>query len=135
MAPPEAEWMLWAKRLRDENKVLLQRIDAKPESSAMDLLAEEVRNLAGTIQHLQRDNQALRERVQELERDAVDRKQMMGDEFKGLERAMAEMKDELSRTVELVQTLRKEGLYQTQIQTTTPCAAARIIYRTRAGEA
>lgn len=136
MAPPEAEWMLWAKRLRDENKLLLQRIDAKPESSAIDLLAEEVRTLATTIQHLQQDNHALRDRIHELERDALDQKQVAGDEFRGLERAMADMKNELSRTTELVQTLREEeGLYQTQMQKkTTPRAVARITYRTRAGE-
>lgn len=145
MAPPEAEWMLWAKRLRDENKVLLQRIDSKPESSALEQLREEVRSLAATIEDLQRDNHALREKLQTLEPDALDRERAMGEQIHGLGRTVAELKKELSLTVEVVETMMEGGLASYQQQVRKPssrpqqraaaaAAAAKMTYRTRAGE-
>lgn len=140
MAPPEPEWMLWAKRLRDENKILLQRIDSKPESPAFESLAEEVRSLAATIQHLQRENNTLRERMQELQRDALDREQATGEQVQSLGRTVAEMKKGLALTADVVETMR-EGrlpLYHQHSRRRTSSrpqrVAAKITYRTRAGE-
>lgn len=140
MAPPEPEWMLWAKRLRDENKILLQRIDSKPDSSALELLTEEVRSLASTIQHLQQDNHALRQRMQELERNVVEREQVMCDKVQGLGCTIAEMNKELSLTVEVVKMIREGGLssYQKYIRRTSSRppqrTATKITYRARTGE-
>lgn len=141
MAPPEPEWMLWAKRLRDENKILLQRIDSKPESSALQLLAEDVQSLAATVQHLQRENNTLRERMQELQRDGLRREQAVGEQVEGLGRTIAEMKKELALTADVVETMREGRLpsyhqHSRQMRTSSrpQRAAAKITYRTRAGE-
>lgn len=133
--------MLWAKRLRDENKVLLQRIDSKPESSALELLAEEMRSLATTIQHLQQDNHTLRQRIQELERNVSEREQVMGEKVQELGRSMTETKNELNLTVEVVEMIREGGglpSYQKYVRRPSSRpqqrTAAKITYRTRAGE-
>ena len=111
MAPPEPEWMLWAKRLRDENKILLSKITTKPDSSALEQLAEEVRSLASTIEHLQQDNHTLRQRMQELERSVSEREQAMCDTVQDLSRSMAEMNKEWSEKtlVNVVKMIREGG--------------------------
>lgn len=132
--------MLWAKRLRDENKILLQRIDSKPESSALEKLAEEVRSLASTIQHLQQDNHALRQRMKELERIVSEREQAMSEKVQGLGRIVAEIKKELGLTVEVVKMIREGGglpSYQKYIRRPSSRpqrGATKITYRTRTGE-
>lgn len=68
MAPPEAQWMLWAKRLKDEHKILLHRIDRT---------TQQIKDLAAGPDDLQTENNALKERMVRLEEDAGDRKQRM----------------------------------------------------------
>lgn len=105
--------MLWAKRLRDENKILLSKISSKPDPSALEQLAEEVRSLASTIEHLQQDNQTLRQRMQELERSVSEREQAMCETIQGLGRSVAEMnknKEWSEKTlVDVVKMIREEG--------------------------
>lgn len=102
--------MLWAKRLRDENKILLQRIDSKPDHSpALENLTEEVRSLASTIQHLQQDNQTLRQKMQELEQNVSLRDQDMCDKVEGLGRSVADINKKLNSVVDVVKVIREGG--------------------------
>ena len=143
MAPPEPEWLIWAKRLRDENKILLQRIDSKPESSALEQIAEEVRNLASTMQHLRQDDHTLRQRMQELERTASEREQALCEKVQGFGLTVAEMKKELTLMVDVVKMIREAtGLtlsstcrkYIRRPSSRVQRGATKITYRTRTGE-
>ena len=121
MAPPEAHWMLWAKRLKDEHKILLHRIDSA---------TQQITDLAAGPKDLQAENNALKERIMRLEEDAVDKKQgmlrlekdvadqkqkimipdedsanreqVLGSEIHKLKERITELEKELSRTVEIV---------------------------------
>lgn len=161
MAPPEPEWLLWAKRLRDENKALLQRVDSKPDSSTLETLAQEVRGLAEEVEHLQHDNRTLRQRMQELEEQQSvserereqerarerEKDKAMCEKVKGLGCNVAEMKKELSVVGEVVKMIKEDGvgcggglqscqkyMRRRSSKSQRGRGAAKITYRTRTGE-
>ena len=90
MAPPDMEWLLWAKRLKDEHQSLLQRV-AGFEKAAMqlalekNLLAQEHEGALEHIQELTRASSALKESKLTSEKD-------IGVLKKGLQRTQDEMK-------------------------------------------
>ncbi|KAL8694050.1 MAG: hypothetical protein Q9218_001228 [Villophora microphyllina] len=80
MAPPESEWMLWAKRLQtsfraelNEELQTLQNRYAQfaTDSPQFDLLKEQVKDLTTSLEHVHQSNQTLRDRLHELEAEAT----------------------------------------------------------------
>ena len=90
MAPPDMEWLLWAKRFKDEHQSLLQRV-AGLEKAAMQLaleknqLAQEHKEALEHIQELTKASSALKESKLTSEKD-------IGVLKKGLQRTQDEMK-------------------------------------------
>ena len=71
MAPLETEWLLWAKRLKDEHQTLLQRIDAATQTAAqIDPLVERTKDLAARNDHVQEGYNELLNRVLKIEQNA-----------------------------------------------------------------
>lgn len=74
MSPPNAEWMLWAKRFQIEHARLLSRVKGKEDLTVwFTSLEEDTKDLAASSKHLQEQNNALKERIRQLEEDAVNR--------------------------------------------------------------
>ncbi|KAL9586686.1 MAG: hypothetical protein Q9212_000755 [Teloschistes hypoglaucus] len=76
MAPPESEWMLWAKRLqmsiRAEFDKELQNLpnrfaEIAPDRAELESLKDQIKDLVTSHDHVHLSNQTLRDRVQELE--------------------------------------------------------------------
>ncbi|KAI4260435.1 MAG: hypothetical protein LQ352_000297 [Teloschistes flavicans] len=76
MAPPESEWMLWAKRIqmsiRAELDKELQTLPNRyaviaPDRARLDSLQDQVKDLTTSHDHAHLSNQTLRDRVEELE--------------------------------------------------------------------
>ncbi|MCJ1468254.1 hypothetical protein MMC07_006882 [Pseudocyphellaria aurata] len=109
MAPLEAEWLLWAKQLRNEHKILLQRIDAATEAAAqVQPLVGQTRDLAASSEHLQSENNALKERVLTLKEESADRDKAMATEIGGLKGHINELEKELDCVVADVNAWREE---------------------------
>lgn len=99
MAPTDPEWMLWAKRLRDEHKVLLLRIDESAQTTIQtQALQEQIKELTANSQQLQRRNDALEERILRLEQDSSNQEPTFGLEIKGLKSRITGLEKELHRT-------------------------------------
>lgn len=103
MAPLEAEWLLWAKQLRGEHKVLLERIEA-----ATQVAAQIPQDLAASSEHLQAENNALKERVLTLEEESAEREKAMATEIEGLKCRINELERELDCVVEGVNAWKEE---------------------------
>ncbi len=74
MTPPNAEWMLWAKRFQIEHTRLLNRVKATEDlTTRFTSLEDGAKDLFATSRHLQEQNNALKERVRQLEEDAASR--------------------------------------------------------------
>lgn len=109
MAPLEAEWLLWAKQLRNEHKILLQRIDAATEAAAqIQPLVEQTKDLAARSEHLQAENNVLKERVLTLEEESADRGKAMATEIGGLHGQINELEKELDCVVADVNAWKEE---------------------------
>ncbi|KAI4158398.1 MAG: hypothetical protein LQ342_007484 [Letrouitia transgressa] len=73
MPAPESEWMLWAKCLRDEQKILQRQIDKRiPETNQLDSLEEQLKDLAMSNEHLHNAIYELRNKISELEKDELE---------------------------------------------------------------
>lgn len=109
MAPLEAEWLLWAKQLRGEHKILLQRIDAATQAAAqIQPLADQAKDLAANSEHLQAENNALKERMLMLEEKSAEREKAMATEIGGLQGRIHELEKELDCVVADVNAWREE---------------------------
>lgn len=109
MAPLEAEWLLWAKQLRGEHKILLQRIDAATQAAArIQPLEEQTKDLAASSEHLQAENNVLKERILTLEEESADRGKAMATEMGGLRGRIDELEKELDVVVADVNAWREE---------------------------
>lgn len=76
MAPPDSEWMLWAKRLQlsiraDFDKELQnlsnRYAEITPDRAEIESLKDQIKDLATSHDHVHLSNQTLGNRVQELE--------------------------------------------------------------------
>lgn len=109
MAPLEAEWLLWAKQLRGEHKILLQRIDAATQAAAqIHPLGEQTNELAASTKHLQAENNVLKERIVTLEEESADREKARAQEMEGLRGRINELEKELDAVVADVNAWREE---------------------------
>lgn len=109
MAPLEAEWLLWAKQLRGEHKILLERIEAATQVAAqIPPLVEQTKDLAASSEHLQVENNALKERVLTLEEESAEREKAMATEIGGLKCRINELEKELGCVVEGVNAWKEE---------------------------
>ena len=109
MAPLEAEWLLWAKQLRGEHKILLQRIDAATQAAArIQPLVEQTKDLATSSEHLQAENNVLKERILTLGEESADREKAMAKEMGGLRGRINELEKELDVVVADVTAWREE---------------------------
>lgn len=109
MAPLEAEWLLWAKQLRGEHKILLQRIDVATQAAAqIHPLVEQTKDLTASSEHLQAENNALKERILTLEEESADREKAMATEIEGLQGRINELEKELDCVVADVNAWREE---------------------------
>lgn len=109
MAPLEAEWLLWAKQLRDEHKILLQRLDVATEATAqIQPLLEQTKDFAASSEHLQAENNALKERILTIEEESADREKAMAAEIGGLQGRIKELEKELDCVVADVNAWREE---------------------------
>ncbi|MCJ1429353.1 hypothetical protein MMC29_007266, partial [Sticta canariensis] len=109
MAPLEAEWLLWAKQLRGEHKILLQRIDAATQAAArIQPLVEQTKDLATSSEHLQAENNVLKERILRLEEESADREKAMATEMGGLRGRINDLEKELDVVVADVNAWREE---------------------------
>lgn len=126
MASQDGQWMLWAKRLKDEHKILLQRIDTatqqiKEIAAGPTDLQSENKSLKERIVRLEEESRDRQRRMLILEEDAVDRKQNMirqngdaedreqvlGNEIQELKGRITELEKVLTRTVENVENSHK----------------------------
>lgn len=109
MAPLEAEWLLWAKQLRGEHKILLQRIDAATQAAAqIQPLVDQTKDLAASSEHLKAENNALKERILTLEEKSAEREKAMATEIGGLQGRIHELEKELDGVVADVNAWREE---------------------------
>lgn len=101
--------MLWAKQLRDEHKILLKRIDAATQATAqIQPLVEQIKDLAASSEHLQAENNALKERILTLEEESAAKGEAMATEMGGLQRRINELEKELNCVVEDVNAWKDE---------------------------
>lgn len=100
MAPIEPEWMLWANRLREEHKILLNRIDSSVKASAqIELLVEHTKDLTASCENLKQDSNILKEKFRTLEQDVAHGEHGVNDGIVALGDKIAEQKEELSRQI------------------------------------
>ena len=101
MGPPEAEWMLWAKRFQIEHNHLLQNLKSISELMVrITCLEEETKGLVVSIKHLQEHDNILQHRVHQLEEDSVARELVNEDLTERLKAKVASLENTLSRLIE-----------------------------------
>ena len=100
MAPIEPEWMLWANRLREEHKILLNRIDSSVKASAqIELLVEQAKDLTASCEHLQQESNVLKEKLRTLEQDVAHGEHDVNGEIVALQDKIAEQEKEFGRQI------------------------------------
>lgn len=96
MPPPDAEWLLWARRLQVEHKSLLARMEANEQSKrALTPITEQTQILAASSAHLQRENNVLKDRILRLERDVTAQDQTICETNAQLEAKIATQNQEI----------------------------------------
>ena len=107
MAPPKEEWQLWAYRFETELKKLNGRTDANFQSTEqVSLHAEQVKDLAISIEHLQEQHNTLQDRVRQLEQEANQQDQLnarKSQEQQKLESKNATLKSEFDNVLSAVE--------------------------------
>lgn len=141
MAPPEPEWLLWAKRFQDEHKALLLRIDGLAQAtSKIGSLVDQTKDLATSTGYLQRENNLLIEKTSLLERDNFKKGDAIGIEIKGLRERVGDLERDLHRTIESIEERRvksrcsHDGKERNVIIPRPQIALATVNLRSRAGE-
>ena len=98
MAAPFPEWMQWAKRFQLEHTVLLHRVKGTDELIArVTSLEDETKDLAASNQHLQDQNNILKDRVRQLKDDATSRELAKGKISERLEAKVASLENTINR--------------------------------------
>lgn len=111
MAPQEPEWLLWAKRLQDEHKGLLHRIEELSGATAhIEPLMERTKDLVTNTQHLQQESNLLIKKISASERDALKREDAFDTELKRLRGVIGDLRQELGCSVRSL-----EGRIENQI--------------------
>ena len=107
MAPPREEWQLWAYRFETDLKKLNARTDASLQSNdQVSLHAEQVKDLAISIEHLQEQNNTLKDKVRQLEEEANQQDQLnarKSQEQQKLESKNATLKREFDHVLSAVE--------------------------------
>ncbi len=93
MAPLEAEWMLWAKRLNYEHKVLLHRLDTAEHATA------QIGPLSEQIKDLLTEHNSIKERFLSLEEHMVDGEKAVGTDIINLQGVVGELEKEIVSVV------------------------------------
>ena len=100
MSFPDKEWILWAKRFQIEHINLLTRVKAVEELAAkITSLEEETKDLAASSNHLQEQNNVLKDRLRQLEEDAVSREPAYRKHSEQLKTKVASLEDTISRLI------------------------------------
>lgn len=107
MAPPKEEWQLWAYRFETELRKLNDRTDASLSSAdRVSPHAEQVKDLAISIDLLQEQHNTLKDRVRQLEQEANEQDQLnarKSQEQQKLESKNATLKREFDHVLSAVE--------------------------------
>lgn len=102
MAPLEPEWMLWANRLRNEHKFLLNRLDA----------AEKAKNETGTlsdkVKDLTTEHHNIKKRFRKLKEYIAQRENNAGSDVAKLQGFTAGLEKEIARVAGNLNDWKKE---------------------------
>ena len=141
MAPPEPEWLLWAKRFQDEHRALLLRIDGLAQAtSKIGSLVDQTKDLATSTGYLQRENDLLVEKTSLIERDNSEKGVAIGTEIKALRERVGDLERDLHRTIGSMEERRvksrcsHDGIERNVIIPRPQIALATVNLRSRAGE-
>ena len=140
MAPLEPEWLLWAKRLQNEHKSLLLRIDVLTQVTAqVGPLVERTKDLSARTDQFQAENKLAIEKLSALGRSASKQENETSVEMKRLRGRIEDLEKELSRTNGSLEErrARNESLDEPKkygITASLPVAATKANLRPRAGE-
>ena len=100
MGPPEAEWMLWAKRFQIEHNHLLKIVKSTAELTIrIHSAEEEVKDLASSSKSLQEQNNSLQQQVRQMEDDAASRELANEEHTEQLRAKVASLETTLSSLI------------------------------------
>ena len=138
MTPPDPEWLLWAKRLRDEHKALLQQTRSNAEISAqIGPLIEQGKDLAASNALMQQNSKALQERVENFHEECMSQILTIKAETRGQKRKMQGLEKELSQVSVMLEnwkdSLHNGGKKQANADLRPKATATSVANRTRAG--
>ena len=109
MVSPDAEWMLWAKRFKIEHTHLLDRIKGTEELTVrITSLEEDTKDLAVSSKHVQEQNNVLKERVRQLEENAVHRELVDEEHSERFKAKVASLHNTLGRLIKTKETWMEE---------------------------
>lgn len=91
MAPLEPEWMLWAKRLKSEHNMLLNRLNAAEKATT------KTGTLSDTIKDLATEHYDMKESFRKLEEYMAQRENDAGSDVAKLKRIIAGFEKEIAR--------------------------------------
>ncbi|KAL9604817.1 MAG: hypothetical protein Q9219_000265 [cf. Caloplaca sp. 3 TL-2023] len=125
MSAPESEWMLWAKRLRTsiraEHDAEFRALPSHfpilmHNGDQFQSIKEQVQDLAAGNEHTHQANQALQNRIEQLESDAACREQKSMAESESLQHTTENFARQLEHIYEAFEQLKKESQLVTERQ-------------------
>ncbi|KAI4125543.1 MAG: hypothetical protein LQ338_004191 [Usnochroma carphineum] len=118
MAPPESEWMLWAKRLKDAIRTELDdELQALPtrfasliqDNPQLDSLKEKIQDLTAGSEHTNQAVQTLQDRIREVESEASLRDQEFTGQSEKLHETARDLAGQLEHVVGAFEQFKREA--------------------------
>lgn len=115
MAGPKEDWLMWDRRFQLGYGVLNQRLKINEEATQqITQLVQQNKNLASSIKHLQEDNDGLRDRIQQLEKQASHKHAQLDEQIQDLTASSGNFKDENKDLNDRILQLKQEGTHRDQ---------------------